>query len=309
MERILEYFYRRLDQYYVEGDLEAVERFLLDYRQETKQHGGDVLIAVCNELGSFYRGTSRYEESVSAFQEAGDAIAAQLGTDCVEYATLLNNMAGTFRLAGQQERAVNYFSKAVDIYHRQGAEDSYAYASVLNNMALAYQELGENEQAAHNLEQALTLIRNMPGHRHETAVTYSNLTALYHKMGKQQEAMRCLDLALKTFEECSEEENVHYAAALNSLAGFLYSSGDYERAVSTYQKAAAYTKRFFGENVEYAVTHQNMCWVYKRMGKTQQAAEALRTAEKIYCRLFGPEYERTMMAREELKRLQGEIEL
>ena len=129
MERILEYFYRRLDQYYAEGDLEAVERFLLDYKQETKQRGGDVLIAVCDELGSFYRGTSRYEESVSAFQEAGDAIAAQLGTDCVEYATLLNNMAGTFRLAGQQERAVNYFSKAVDIYHRQGAEDGSHHAA------------------------------------------------------------------------------------------------------------------------------------------------------------------------------------
>ncbi len=46
MERISEYFYRRLDQYDTEGDLESAERFLLDYKQETKQHGGDVLIAV-----------------------------------------------------------------------------------------------------------------------------------------------------------------------------------------------------------------------------------------------------------------------
>lgn len=46
VERISEYFYRRLDQYDTEGDLESAERFLLDYKQETKQHGGDVLIAV-----------------------------------------------------------------------------------------------------------------------------------------------------------------------------------------------------------------------------------------------------------------------
>ena len=259
MEENLIYFFRRLDQHYAEGNLEAVEQFLLEYARKMRQSGADALIAVCNALGSFYRGTSRYAQSLSAFEEAGEAIAARLGTDCTEYATLLNNMAGTLRLAGQQKRAVDCFSKAVEIYRRHGAEDSYVYASVLNNMALAYQELGQNDLAAQRLEQALQLIQRMPEHRQEVAVTYSNLTALYHKMGRYREAMRCLDLALRTFEDCGQEKSAHYAAALNSLAGFLYDSGENERAIATYQKAAAYTNRFFGENVEFAVSYQNMC--------------------------------------------------
>lgn len=309
MEENLVYFYRRLEQHYAEEDMDAVEAFLLEYARKMRQSGADALIAVCNELGSFYRGTSRYARSLSAFEEAGEAIAARLGTDCTEYATLLNNMAGTFRLAGQMERAVDCFSQAVELYRRRGAEDGYAYASVLNNMALAYQELGQNEPAAECLEQALQLIQRMPEHRQEAAVTYSNLTALYHKMGRRSEAMRCLDLALRTFEACGQEKPPHYAAALNSLAGFLYDSGEDQRAIATYQKAAAYTRRFFGENVDFAVTYQNMCWVYKRMGKPREAAEALRTAEGVFCRLFGPEHERTQMAREELRRLQGESAL
>lgn len=306
MEENLVYFYRRLDQHYAEGDLDAVERFLLEYAQAMRQSGADALIAVCNELGSFYRGVSRYAQSLSAFQEAGEKIVARLGTDCTEYATLLNNMAGTFRLAGRQERALDCFSRAVEIYRRCGAEESYAYASVLNNMALAHQELGQNEAAAQCLEQALALIEKLPEHRQEAAVTYSNLTALYHKLGRRRKAMGCLDRALAIFEACGREKSPHYAAALNSLAGFLYDSGEDQRAIKTYQKAAAYTRRFFGENVDYAVTCQNMCWVYKRMGRLREAAEALRTAERVYCRLFGPEHERTQMTREELRRLPGE---
>lgn len=298
-------FYQELDQTYSQG-LEEVERFLLESRgafRETENAAG--LVAVHNELGSFYRGTSRYAESLTAFQSAGEEIVRRLGTDCVEYAALLNNMAGTYRLIGRPAEAAELFRQAIDIYQSQNAEGSYAFVSVLNNISLAYQELGRLEEAAANLERALAMLRRMPGYLHEVAVTYHNLTALYHRMDRQEDARRCLEMALAAFEDCGGEEDSHYAAALNSLAGFLYSAGDYDRAVETYQKAAAYTKRWFGENVEYAVTFQNMSWAYRAQEQIADARRSLEEAARVLSKLFGPEHERTQAVQDALRRLRG----
>ena len=298
-------FYQELDETYSK-DLARVERFLLESRtalRETENAAG--LVAVHNELGSFYRGTSRYAESLDAFQAAGEEIIRRLGTESVEYATLLNNMAGTYRLMGRPAEAAELFRQAIDIYQSQSAENSCAFVSVLNNISLAYQELGQLEAAIENLEQALAMLRRMPGHLHEEAVTYHNLTALYHRTGRKEDARRCLEMALAAFEDCGGEEDAHYAAALNSLAGFLFNDGDYERAVEAYQKAAAYTKRWFGENVEYAVTFQNMSWAWQAMGKPEEARRCLEEAERVLLSLFGPEHERTQAVRDALRHLRG----
>lgn len=296
-----ERFYQELDQQYSKG-LEQVERFLLESRDTADAAG---LAAVHNEMGSFYRGTSRYEESLSAFQEAGEEILRRVGPDSVEYATLLNNMAGTYRLMGRPEEAVELFSRAIEIYRSQRAESGYAFVSVLNNIALAYQDMGRISEAIAHLEWALEGLRRMPEHLHEEAVTYHNLTALYHRAGQKEDARRCLEMALQCFEECGGGEDPHYAAALNSLAGVLYGEGDYDRAVETYRKAAEYTKRWFGENVEYAVTYQNMSWVCQAKGETGMACRCLVEAERVFSNLFGPEHERTQTVRDSLRRLRG----
>ena len=69
------------------------------------------------------------------------------------------------------------------------------------------------------------------------------------------------------------------------------------------RKSMRYTLRFFGENVEYGITWQNMAHVYEKMGQRTEAAAALERAEKAYARLLGPEHERTQSARDELQRL------
>lgn len=306
MQSRLEMFYGELDECYLQGDLTAVERFLLECEQQERReaHGSrDRLLAVYNELGSFYRGVGRYAQSIAAFEKARTLAIAELGTACGQYATILNNMAGTYRLTGEHGKAIGLFREAAEVYRRAGMEDSYAYASVLNNLALAYRETGQHAQAIDCLQQALARVETMPEHLHEVAVTYNNLTALYNAAGDKKQAMLCLQRALQAFERCADEENVHYAAGLNSLAAFLYAEGDYWRALALYRKSMRYTLRFFGENVEYGITCQNISHVYEKMGRREEAAAALERAQKLYERLLGPEHERTRSAGDELQRL------
>ena len=78
----------------------------------------------------------------------------EIGTDSVQYATVLNNMAGICRLMGHFDDARRLFHMAEQIYARAGEEQSYAYASVLNNMSLVYRELEDLQPAIDYLEKA-----------------------------------------------------------------------------------------------------------------------------------------------------------
>ncbi len=306
MQQTLQIFYQNLDQCYTKGDVDQVERFLLEaeaqYRENTAG-AAEIGIAVYNELGSLYRGISRYDASISSFQHARELVAQEIGADSVQYATVLNNMAGTCRLMGNFDDALQLFRMAEEIYAHAGEEQSYAYASVLNNMSLVYRELEDLQPAIEYLEKALTIIRTMPNTEQEIAITYNNLAAMYRLADDTEKAKHCVDLAIEFFEQCREEENVHYAAGLNSLAGFLYAEHDDERALELYQKSAQYTKRFFGENIEYGITCRNMYWVYERLGRRQEAIQALEKAREIFARVLGETDDRTCAIADDLRRL------
>lgn len=300
-ERPVQKFYEELDRCYAQGDLRAVEQFLQHYAQS----GCDrrLELAACNELGSFYRGTSQYQKSVAAFARARTLTVEELGRDHIGYATILNNLAGTYRLMGEYDGAISLFRQAKELYEQLGEQNSFPYASVLNNLALAYQETGEYDRAAKHLEQALERMEKMPQLKQELAITHHNLTALYQKNGEREKAKAHLDRALELFEGCAEGENVHYAAALNSLAGFFYQDGDYAQALATFEKSAEYTRKFFGENVEYAITWQNMSRVYEAMGQREETARCLEQAVEVYKRLLGADHEYTKAAVEELRQI------
>lgn len=306
MQQTLQTFYQNLDQCYTKGDVDQVERFLLEaeaqYRKNTAG-AAQIGIAVYNELGSLYRGISRYDASISSFQHARQLVEKEIGTDSVQYATVLNNMAGTCRLMGHFDDALRLFHMAEQIYARAGEEQSYAYASVLNNMSLVYRELEDLQPAIDYLEKALTIIWAMPNTQQEIAITYNNLAAMYRQAGNTAKAMQCVDLAMQYFDQCCEQENVHYAAGLNSLAGLLYAERDDERALELYQKSAQYTKRFFGENIEYGITCRNMYWVYERLGKRNEAIEALEKAREIFAQVLGEDDDRTCAIADDLRRL------
>lgn len=306
MQQTLQTFYQNLDQYYAAGDVDQMERFLLEteaqYRKNTAG-AAQIGIAVYNELGSLYRGISRYDASISSFQHARQLVEKEIGTDSVQYATVLNNMAGTCRLMGHFDDALRLFHMAEQIYARAGEEQSYAYASVLNNMSLVYRELEDLQPAIDYLEKALTIIWAMPNTQQEIAITYNNLAAMYRQAGNTAKAMQCVDLAMQYFDQCCEQENVHYAAGLNSLAGLLYAERDDERALELYQKSAQYTKRFFGENIEYGITCRNMYWVYERLGKRNEAIEALEKAREIFAQALGEDDARTCTVADDLRRL------
>ena len=114
----------------------------------------------------------------------------------------------------------------------------------------------------------------MPEHLHEVAVTYNNLTALYNAAGDKKQAMLCLQRALQAFEKCADEENVHYAAGLNSLAAFLYAEGGLRACTCTLTASMRYTLRFFGRT--WSMVSPGRIWptFMRRWGRGQRRRSA-----------------------------------
>ncbi len=300
----LDILFANLNACLAQGDSKVTGRFSPERLRQADSHPEEY-IASYNELGVFCRDNGRLPQSLESFEKARAVADAHPGLACGEYAALLNNMAGTYRLMGQTEKAIEVLLQAAELCRRDRKQGTYAYVGVLRNLAMAYWADGQPECAIRRLQEALPLLQILPEHRHETAVIYSNLTALYHAAGDKSRAMRALNRALQECEKNREDENVHYAAILNTLAGFLFSERDFRRAAMLYRKSARHIRRFCGETLEYACICQNLCWVYEKMGERGRASDTLSAAMKIFEKLLGPNHERTVLVRGILMRMKA----
>ena len=102
-------FYRQLDEHYAAHDNTATEQFFKDSRQKAYQDGlADPLpagcpscappikpnmayVSVCNEMACFYRGLSRFQDSLDAFAQAQEELESLCLQNTAEYATILLN--------------------------------------------------------------------------------------------------------------------------------------------------------------------------------------------------------------------------
>ena len=293
------------------GDTAGLERFLFSSERRFDQENSfALLVAVYNEQGAFYRSIERYRLSIASYKKAQKLIEKLMGRSCEEYATLLNNMAGTYRLAGQYPEAAKLFEEALRIYEELGIggegadeEELYMPACVHNNLGQVLRETGKILPAICHLKIALAAIQNMPLHLQEAGLIYSNLTTLYQQTGDPKEAEKCLDKALAIFETVTMERDTQYIKAMGSLAGFLCGIGDYERAVRVYKKAANDTAFFHRNTEEYAALCQGLYWVYRKNGDDSSAIKALDEAVDVLAKVFGENSERVKMVKEEQSRL------
>ena len=287
--------FAQIDQLYYDGDVNATEAFLVSVEENIEKYSTAEQIVIYNELGAFYRAVSKYEKSLQAFEKARVMIAEEIGSG-MQYATLLNNMAGTYRLMQDYEKSEALFVEAKEIYKAEHLEDTYEYVSLLNNMALVYREMSEYQKAICCLYCALDRLEPMEDCQQELAITYNNLMALHFALGEYEQAKYCVNRALKEFEKCEDYENVHYAAGLNSMAALLYKEEFYDQALEMYEKSMKYTLRFFGQNEEYAKTLMNMYWAYKALGREKEAIRSVEKSVKVYQNLYGNDDAKTIAA-------------
>lgn len=298
----LQKFYRELDESYAALDRNATEAFLLASREtayascqpELLRDGcpacapqvspNGALIAVCNELACFYRGLSRWEESLEAFTQAQEELDQYYQNDTVQYATILLNKAGTYRYMGKPQQALTLFRQAEAILNRQENAPSGVLAGLYNNTGLALLDLKQPLQALEHFRKALPLLSDSASIV-EQGSTWNNMAATYRALGQLNNAVEAMDRSISILEKLDCGRNPHYPAALNTRGICHYHQSDYEAALRDFTAALQITALVYGENIEYAYGCDNCAAVCSKLGRSEDARSWQDKADAIRERL------------------------
>lgn len=244
-----EKYFAAIDRGYAELAAPELEELLKSLVRKSETEGGArsaLHASMLGELGAFYRGQGRFDESERAFLSAVDILGGINGGAGADYATALNNLAGTHRLMGRLDEAEAEFSECMRIYRRTIGEGHVLYASALNNLSLVCLDRGELRHALELQDRAgLILSRNAQA-RDEYAASLCNTGALYLRLGQYDEAERRLLEAVSLFENELGTDTPHYHAALNTLGIVYYRLGRFAEAYGHFTQAGDAAERLYG---------------------------------------------------------------
>lgn len=262
--RDLQDYLDQVDRAYETAAGRDLEDRLIDLaRQCGEEYGWEstAYASLLGELGGFYRGQGRFEESEARFQQAMSLLEARLGRESPEYSTMLNNLAGTHRLMGRLDQAEEEFRACLELYRAGVGDRHILYASGLNNLSLLHLDRGELEKALDLQSRAESILAALPQARDELASALCNQGALYQRLGRLEEAQAKLEQALVLFREELGTDTPHYHAALNSLGAVHYAAGRFEAARDCFGQAAQAARELYGpehREVQAALTHRAM---------------------------------------------------
>ena len=225
-----------------------IEGYLRDKITEAKEKDVfEIYIPLLNELIGFFRDSTQFDKGLSIKEELLEALKhyGQQGT--MNYATSLLNIANFDRAAGAYENSLSEFLSCEEIYHRLLAEGDYLWAGLYNNKSLLYQEMGDNLAAIGALQDALYIVKELPGREMEVATTYVNIAQSFALLGQTEEARANIEPALKIFE-AGGNTDYHYSGACAVCGAIAYAEGEYEKAAEWYDKAADIVRRIMGDN-------------------------------------------------------------
>ncbi len=269
-----QYYFDLVDKAYDAGSSEDIEKAIknaLRLCAEEYGKGSSIYASMLSELGGFYRGQTRYEESRVCFEEALTILKESCGEYSPDYATGINNLAGTYRLMGLYDEAKEAFIKCIDIYKKSVGERHILYASALNNFSLLYLDKGESRRAAELLDESLQILKLQPQLIDEYTTSLVNVAALYYMLKEYQKAEKNLLEAVYNYENKLGTQTPHYHAALNTL-GLVCSAMERDKdALKYFEKSMEAARELYGpEHKEYKAAKINRDAALKAVGEEKQ---------------------------------------
>lgn len=265
-------------------------------------------IFLLNEAGSYYRGISNYQKSISCFTMLSNEMLRFGLNETPAYATLLNNMAGSFRMNGQFDIAEKLFIQSIDLFKRLEDTHSFAYASVLNNISLCYRAMGHNDTALKYQRLAILTIKENENPDYVClATSYSNMANIMIALGMSEEAKAAADHSIRLFHAAKAMDDPAYIGALHTLGFLDYQSGDYKNAESNYRKAMYATEQRFGKNADYITSEKNLAFTLRKSGRLSEAIQLLENAASLENAAFGDEHYRYIQTVNAIKKMREEI--
>ncbi len=281
-------FFQELDSYFEKNDTAGVDVYLTTSLQKAKEEEDyAAYISIGNEMIGFYRSVSAFEKAYVAAEDVLLLMEELNLEDSEHFATTLLNAATAYSMGGDFAQAMRFYRQAVQIYENRLSPEDYRFAGLYNNMSILLEKMDENEEAADCAKKALAVIEKQEGSDAQTATTLTNLALICFKLSKNEEAKEHLTRAITLFEKDGDTPNEHYSGALAGMGEACFRDGEYEKALSYYERALEDVKRHYGENMSYGVLCENCAAVCGAMGVSEKQETYQKKAREVIERFQG----------------------
>jgi tetratricopeptide (TPR) repeat protein len=196
----------------------------------------------------YLRARGRYVEAEPLYQRMLRIREQVQGSDHLDVATSLNNLASLYLDQGRYTAAEPLYLRCLPVLEQALGPEHPLVAPVLNNLALVFHEQGSEEEAEPLYQRALHILEQVLGPEHpETAQALNNLANLCRGQGRDAEAELLYQRALHIGEQSQGGGRPEIAMSLVGLASLCRDQGKYTEARQFYQRALSFCKQHPGE--------------------------------------------------------------
>jgi tetratricopeptide (TPR) repeat protein len=193
-----------------------------------------------NALGVLYKFWGRFEDALSLYERALDALSALHGEDSLAVGVVLHNIGGARHAQGRFSDAAEPGRKAwlisrahLGATHPRALADATAYAAILDGL----ERYAECETICRDAHAALESSLG-PDH-YEVASTLHNLAAAVEAQGRAEEAEQLYRRALAQKLRLLGEDHPDVALTCNNLGRLLIDMGRVDESVQLLETAVA----------------------------------------------------------------------
>ncbi len=252
----------------------------------------DRVAFLCNQVGLYLQARANYVEAEPLCRRSLKIREQQLGSEHLDVANSLNNLAELLRSQGKYAEAEPLFRRSLKIGEQQLGPEHPDVAAGLNNLAVSLKSQGKSAEAEPLYRRSLKIFEQQLGPEHlDVANSLSNLAELLRSQGKYSEAEPLCRRSLKIREQQLGSEHPDVALSLNNLAALLESQGNSAEAEPLCRRSLKIREQQLGsEHPDVAQSLNNLALLLKSQGKYAEAEPLYRRSLEIREQQLGSEH-------------------
>ncbi len=191
-----------------------------------------------NNTGEYHYGRAAYADAEPLFHRALEIRQNKLGSEHLDVAYSLNNLAIVLAVRGERLKAESLFRRALGIREKQLGSEHPDVATSLDNLAGLLQGNGKYAEAEPLIRRALGIREAQLGSQHlDVAVSLVNFALLLTAKGNYAEAESLFRRALGIREKQLGSEHPDVASCLDNLGLLLNTQRNYADAEPLFRRA------------------------------------------------------------------------
>ncbi|HPF70000.1 MAG TPA: serine/threonine-protein kinase [Candidatus Krumholzibacteria bacterium] len=277
---------------------------VLAVRRRQAPGEAELLASSWNNLGSALMGLARPDSAIACFSEAV-RLRDAAGSDPLDRAVTMANLAAALGRTGAVERADSLFAAADSLMRRAGAAQHPQRANLLSNWGVMTMRRGDLPAAGERMAEALMVWRHVLGDSHpQVAIAENNLASLLERQGELDDAEAHYREALRIKRLALGGEHLSTARTLNNLALLLQRRGDLAAAEALLRESAGIRERTLpADHPEAARGWYNLARLLHDTGRDAEAEGLYRKALEARAQVLGDDHAETRATAESLAAL------